>query len=108
MKDAIHDATYHHVKNNRHHPECWDENIKSNPINKDNRDTPSGVIVDATKMPVTAIIEMCADWCAMSEELGGHPAKWAKDNIGVRWNFDKHQIEYINHLIEVMWSNDEL
>jgi hypothetical protein len=48
---------------------------------------------------------MVADWCAMSEELGGHPAKWAADNINIRWKFNEHQIALIYFIIGKVWTS---
>ena len=48
------------------------------------------------------IIEMCADWCAMSEELNDDVLKWAENNIGEKWNFNKDQKELIYEILEVM------
>lgn len=104
IKQLTHEATFHHIKNHRHHPEFWDDSVTIQSLNKDDRDRPSGgAIVDGTKMPLTYVAAMCADWFAMSEELGGHPAKWAADNINVRWQFTNEQIGLINDLIAEVW-----
>lgn len=68
MEARILAACTHHVQNNRHHPEYWDDKYNG----EDNG------IVDGTKMPKDAIAEMCADWMAMSTELGGCPLEWFK------------------------------
>ena len=104
IKEAIHKATFHHIKSHRHHPEFWDETSTLETLNKNDRDKPSGVVVDGTKMPMTYVAAMVADWMAMSEELGGHPAKWAKDNIGVRWSFTDEQERLIYNIIERVWD----
>jgi len=104
IKEAIHEATFHHIKNHRHHPEFWTDNESMDTLNKDDRDKPSGHLVDGTKMPLTYIAAMVADWMAMSEELGGHPRKWAEDNCGVRWTFTKEQTEFIFELIDKIWD----
>lgn len=104
IKEKMHEATFHHIKRHKHHPEYWDDSVTIQSLNKDDRDRPSaGKIVDGTKMPLTYVAAMVADWCAMSEELGGHPAKWAADNIGIRWQFTNEQIGLINDLIERVW-----
>jgi hypothetical protein len=108
IKQKLHEATFHHIKNHKHHPEFWDDNATIQSLNKDDRDRPSaGKIVDGTKMPLTYVATMVADWFAMSEELGGHPAKWAADNINVRWKFDNEQIKLINYLIETVWGTHD-
>jgi len=108
MKQKTHEATFHHIKNHKHHPEYWDDGVTILGLNKDDRDRPSaGQIVDGTKMPLTYVAAMCADWFAMSEELGGHPAKWAADNINVRWKFTNEQIGFINDLIADVWNHPQ-
>ncbi len=104
IKQQMHEATFHHIKNHRHHPEYWDETVTIDSLNKDDRDRPSeGKIVDGMGMPLTYIAAMVADWFAMSEELGGHPRDWAQKNIGVRWNFDQRQKSFIYYLIDRVW-----
>ena len=98
----MNEATFHHIKSHRHHPEFWDESVTIKDLNKDDRDRPSeGRIVDGTKMPLTYVAAMCADWFAMSEELGGHPNDWASKNINVRWKFNEEQINLIYDLIKI-------
>lgn len=95
--EEMHNATYHHIKNNRHHPEYWSSKVE-NILNKQNRDLPNE-IVDATKMPDEYITEMVADWCAVAEERNSKVKDWADLNIGKRWLFSKNQIELIYNLI---------
>jgi hypothetical protein len=95
----IHIATYHHIKNNKHHPECWDENTTKDSLNSRDRDKPPDKMVDGTKMPEVDIAEMCADWCSMAEEKGTNPVEWAKKNINVRWRFNEDQILLIYKLL---------
>lgn len=104
MEDEMFNATQHHVLNNKHHPEYWCEN-KENTINKEDRDKPNKLI-DATNMSDGAIVEMVADWCAMSEELGKNtPQEWADDNIGVRWDFNEDQKKLIYELMNSVWED---
>jgi len=104
IKDQMNAATFHHIKNHKHHPEYWDINASIKSLNAVNRDAPSGNIVDGTGMPMTYVASMCADWFAMSEELGTHPLDWAKANVNVRWKFDDDQIKLIYDLIDRVWS----
>ena len=104
MQDAANDATFHHIKNHRHHPEYWDDNATKDVLNDKDRDKPSGVIVDATKMPLTYVASMVADWFAMSEELRTNPSDWAKKNINVRWKFTNAQVDLIYDLIRDVWD----
>jgi len=106
IPDGIDDtsATLHHVKNNKHHPEYW--STQDDVINSENRDKPKEVIF-AQDMPNIYVAEMVADWCAMSEERGGHPKDWADKNVGVRWDFTEEQIEIIYDIINNIWRDDE-
>jgi hypothetical protein len=105
IKDKMHEATFHHIKNHKHHPEYWDDAVNINGLNKDDRDRPSeGKLVDGTYMPYTYIAAMVADWCAMSEELGTNsPKDWALANINVRWKFTESQVKFIYFLIDEVW-----
>ena len=99
IEDAMHEATEHHVKNNKHHPEYFDSSSK---INKENRDAPSGKLVDATKMDNISIAEMCADWIAVAEEKNTAGAKaWADANVNIRWKFTEEQTRLIYNILEV-------
>lgn len=72
-----------HYKSNKHHPEYWD-NIND--------------------MDEESLIEMCADWCAMSEEYNNSPLEWADDNIDRRWKFNETQTYFIYKTLERMWG----
>ena len=103
-------ATGRHVKTNKHHPEYWD--TSSTPADT-KRDKPSTKIVDASKMPLTYIATMCADWLAMSDEKKTDPKKWADDNIGKRWKFTDRQIKLIYRILDAIpvgkyFSEDEI
>ena len=100
----IREATMHHIMTNPHHPEYWDDNFTSDMLNKADRDKSSGTLVSALKMPDWALAEMVCDWCAMSEELGSNPNKWADDNIGKRWLFSYNQIKKIYYFIDKLWG----
>jgi hypothetical protein len=102
IEDRMHEATLHHVTTNNHHPE-YHSPRKDGLINKENRDAPPEEIVDATEMPDLDVAEMCADWMAMSKELGGHPKDWADKNVNVRWKFTEGQKKLIYEIIEECW-----
>ena len=101
IKDKIHEATLHHIKRHKHHPEYWSDDVY---LNKEDRDKPPGSIVDASKMPLVYIASMVADWFAMSEEKGGHPKDWADKNVNIRWKFNDEQVTLIYNLIEKIWD----
>lgn len=94
-KDANTEATEHHVRSNRHHPEYHAEPRESF-INSGDRDE----IVDATGMLYVDIAEMCCDWLAVSLERGTSAFDWAESNIGVRWEFNDSQIDFIDRCLK--------
>jgi len=101
-----HEATLHHIRTNEHHPEYWDKNFEDGMLNKKDRDGIPEKPVDATEMPVSAIEEMCCDWCAMSEERGNNPYDWADKVIGTRYHFTPRQIYVIYDTIEKLWGKE--
>ena len=105
MEDRTIEATEHHIKNknNSHHPECHC-NKKTNLINKENRDKVPEEMIDATKMKDMDLAEMCADWCAVSEERKTYPEDWANKNINKRWKFTKYQEALIYELLGAIWG----
>ncbi len=103
LQSLIHKATFYHIKNNKHHPEYWDPNVTIEALNLVNRDKPSGNLVDATRMPLTYVASMVADWLAMSEEKSSNPYEWAEMNIDKRWKFTQSQKELIYKILELVW-----
>ena len=102
--ERIREATFHHVKNNAHHPEYHDQTLKSNPINKGNREK-RDKMADATAMDDLSITEMVCDWSAMSKENGeDSPRKWADESIKSRWKFSPKQQDFIYEIIDLLWS----
>jgi len=101
----MNDITFHHCKNNPHHPEAWDKNLTKNPINPNVREK-RDIIANATAMDDLSILEMVCDWSAMSVENGekSGPRKWADDSIAGRWKFSKHQQGLIYESIDLLWS----
>ena len=99
IKDKMNEATFHHITTHKHHPDYWDKNIKQeDALNTKDRDKPSGKIVDATKMPLSYVASMVADWAAMSEEKSTSLKQWIDSNVNVRWKFNKEQTDLINKL----------
>jgi hypothetical protein len=95
-KEAMDAATLHHITSNRHHPEAWAPTVSINP---DDRDKPPEEIVDATRMPLSYVAAMVADWKAMAIEKGTSLKEWADKNIGIRWKFNDNQKRLIYDLI---------
>uniref|UniRef100_A0A6M3K349 Putative capsid morphogenesis protein n=1 Tax=viral metagenome TaxID=1070528 RepID=A0A6M3K349_9ZZZZ len=99
IKNQMDKATFHHVKNNKHHPEYWDKSSTGDVINRNDRDKTPEKMVDATKMPLDYIASMVADWLAMSEEKKTDPFDWAKKMVNKRWKFTKAQVRLIDDLL---------
>ena len=97
--DAANKATFHHVKNNKHHPE-YHTTQTDNILNRDDRDKPSTVMVDSTKMDIISLAEMVCDWSAMSVEKKTDPYKWAEMNINKRWKFTDEQVKKIYEYLD--------
>jgi len=96
------EATLHHVRNNSHHPEYWLDNPADANIDPNNRNK-SMKMVDATLMPDLYIVEMVADWQAMSEELGTNTARqWFNKCQDTRWHFSDHQVEFIDKCLRAL------
>ena len=104
-QNRIDEATYLHVISNEHHPEYWcdPESVKGFTRKNPN---PHGVF-DCSKMPNSALKEMCCDWCAMSEEFGNSPFEWFKKVKDKRWHFEKKQCEFILDILSKLWENKE-
>lgn len=102
----INEATLHHIKNSKHHPEFWAKqknNQEDNILSKGDR-TKSPALVDATNMPLTYVASMTADWMAMSKELNDNPYDWMNKNIGKRWKFTKEQEDFMKMILDHIWE----
>jgi len=97
MKGPMDEATAHHIKNSKHHPEYWSD-VTTNLVNPDARDEASQVI-DATKMPDVYLGEMIADWFAVSKERKNPVEFWANKNVNTRWKFTLEQTQLIYELL---------
>jgi len=103
LRNIINQAKEHHILNSQHHPEYWQDK-KEGLINKNDRDDIPNDIIDATKMDGLSIKEMCADWCAMSEERKNSPFEWTEKVINKRWKFSEDQIKLIYFILESIWN----
>lgn len=102
-RKLIDEATLFHITNNEHHPEYWTTTditgfTRSNP-------NPNGII-EATRMLDLPLIEMCCDWCAMSEEFNNSPFEWFDVVNGIRWKFTEKQEDFILETLERLWYNE--
>jgi len=102
IKEDLNKATLHHIKSNRHHPEYWVER-ETELLSRDNRDSADIPTIHIEDMPIDALVEMCADWCAMSEEKGNTPFDWYNKVIGVRWDFGPTDNKTIIKILMNMW-----
>jgi hypothetical protein len=102
VQKRIDEATWHHITNNLHHPEYWDSDADPAMLNSKDRDKPSGVMVDATSMPLTYIASMMADWLAMSEEKKTDVNDWIKKNVNIRWRFTPEQVALIEKIAQLV------
>lgn len=92
-KDKVLDAVFHHLKNNKHHPEYYDDAAKR--IRK-------GEIIDGKNMPDLSIAEMICDWMAMSQEFNNDVHKFAESVVNKKFMFTEKQVNLINELIGVL------
>lgn len=107
IDNQLNQATLHHIKFNKHHPEYWDKEVTMKNLNQKDRDAVPEKMVDATQMPRRAIQEMCCDWCAMSEERNNSPYEWADKVIGTRFKFTPHQIFLIYSTLDSLWEPEK-
>ena len=97
----INDATLHHVKGNKHHPEYHLEDKSEANISSEDRDK-SNKCVDASNMDDISIAEMIADWQAVAEELKENTAReWHNKVKDKRWSWSKKQEELIDKFLKV-------
>ena len=99
----IDDATFKHVRDNEHHCEHWVDEKDIEGFSRDNP-TPHGCL-DCSKMPKSALEEMCCDWCAMSEEFNNTPFEWYEKNKDTRWHFNEKQDKFILDTLHKLWDN---
>ena len=108
-------ATVKHILNNPHHPEYFANRTDRKRIETQfTRDNPP-MAIDCTKMTDEAILEMCCDWCAMSEEFGNTPWEWFDKTVALtswydatryRWVFNDHQYDLIVSTLERLWGDN--
>lgn len=92
LKEQIKDAVFHHIKNNRHHPEYYfDETTRER----------NGQVINAIKMPAISIAEMICDWKAMSQELENKIEDFADSVINKKFIFSPEQVNLIYELIGI-------
>lgn len=90
--DGMRKASFHHVKNNKHHPEYWDNNYTINSKK-----------IDGTEMSLSYIACMLADWFAMDDELRGNIKEWIQNFIDNKCKFTKEQIDFIWEIVDKIY-----
>lgn len=83
-----------HYREASHHLQYWDRTWQPGDLALDVRG----------KMPDDAIIEMCADWCAMSYKMHSDPYEWTAKHVNKDFLFDQHQIDLIYNTLNKMWT----
>jgi len=84
IKERVDKAVDFHYEDNRHHPESHK---------------------DVNDMSDLDIIEMVADWTAMSQEFkqnNGSAKVWADKNIDKKWKFNKEKKVFIYKVINIL------
>lgn len=99
QQHALNQATLFHITTQKHHPEYWSDSDLSG-FTRENF-TPNGII-NATRMPKDALIEMVCDWSATADEKGNSPYDWFYFVNGTRWKFTKLQQDTILDILEVL------
>ena len=100
-KDILRKAGMKHRTSNPHHPEYWDKgNIENLTTIRSNPTKP----FNCQKMPQSALEEMCADWCSMSEEFGNTPFEWWEKIKNKRYLFTPEQEQFILDTLSKMWN----
>jgi len=101
------EATLHHITTNSHHPEYHLKDRGEANISDTNRDQ-SKKCVDVSSMPDLDIVEMVADWQAMSEELGTNTSRqWFNKVQDTKWQFSQHQVKLIDTILKVFEDTNE-
>jgi hypothetical protein len=90
--------TRNHISKNPHHPEYW-SNVD---LTKFSRQNPT--VCKVGEMSDDAIMEMCCDWCAMSEEFGNTPFEWLDTVLNKRWTFTPTTLDKIYKYLNILWN----
>jgi len=96
MKKRIKTAIFHHIKHNRHHPECHDSKFRTH-----------SEVVNGTKMLDLDLHEMVCDWMAMGQELQTDTEEYANKVIGSKFIFSDKQVELIHKDISILKNMTE-
>lgn len=80
VEEKVEEAKDLHKTKNPHHPEFYE---------------------DPNKMSDLDIVEMVADWAAMSQEKGNKLQDWVDENLDKRWEFDEDKKKFIYKIVKL-------
>ena len=86
VNEVIESAVRRHRENNKHHPDYW----VAGPGLQD--------------MDAISFVEMCADWCAMSEENRNDPTEFFEGRVLEKYHWSVGQVSKIRTILDVMWQ----
>lgn len=91
--DKVHERVGRvHRMTSDHHVDKWCPFLKDS----ERKDKPLVPLL----MPEYAMAEMCADWMAVSYELGETATNWFHKNQGKKWRFTKKQVAFIESILK--------
>jgi len=90
---AMQDTTFHHIRNNPHHPEYF---VKRKFLSLRGENEKN---LDVSKMRFVNLGEMLADWTSMSAELSTDSRDWADKVIGSKYDFTNQQVSTIYEVL---------
>jgi hypothetical protein len=104
VQAAMNEATMHHIKSNKHHPEYWDAEFTADKFNHQDRDSVPDQMVDGRQMNKVSIAEMCCDWVSMAQEKQNSNSAhgWADMNVNKRWRFSDEQVGWIYLFLDTL------
>lgn len=99
IRETIDNAIHHHWKVNSHHPEF--HYFKDDNTLEDNKEK---IKHSLEKMSNLDLLEMLADWMAVSQEYKTDCKEFAKNNIGddKRWPFSEEQKTKIDRIVDTL------
>ena len=110
-KKRYNEATIKHITSQPHHPEYWLSRSDLTRVREEFTRDNQPMNLDCSKMSKEGILEMCCDWCAMSEEFGNTPLEWMQRTCGIldlddncRWLFTVDQIQFMINTICELWG----
>lgn len=99
IQEKIDKAIHHHWKENSHHPEFY--YFKDGNILEDNKEKIKHSLKEMSDLD---LLEMLADWMAVSQEYKTDCKEFVKNNIGddKRWPFSEEQKTKIHRIVNTL------